>query len=505
MKILFIFALFCSTLAFSQDSEDIRFLETSDSINTPFTLPIDIDTSGKISILRDGVDGKFSLSPLAQFNYVRTTINYVAPITSKNFEVIEPLAQAKWIEVKAKKLEAGLGPSTELAKTLTLGLIPFKGAMQTTIKYKNEKEESAEKFSLKFTLPKTLSQIEEWTTKDQGTYQTYGGIQAHASVGIGVVNIGSGTFALRNNFVVTIKKKTASLVEVKISEEDLIKRQLTLGPIVGRVYSTGYAGKIFSSTFTFDMTQTEHHELYRLAIKGRLDEVQENLPVENQKVEWLGSEFSYYAGIPWVIGKSETKGKFNIEFDDVESEIVLKRIENKGMFLPLRNHTRLVWNREKVLTLFWSSEMKKTKGSTLEKRFFSLGRALGVEGFEEKPELEAKLGSTITQLGLGFTKAEIDKLIVSKVNEMEGVLKERCELLKLNCRKDANLKKLINEVHRVIKLPWKTKRTELGMLITKNPVIVYGMIKTLKLKKEVFFKFLSERFQSIQGVTVVEL
>lgn len=503
MKILMILSLLYASLAMSQELEDIRFIETSDSINTPFSLPIDIDMSGRISILKDNIQGRFSLNPLAQFNYSRTTINYVAPIISKQFELVEPLSHNKWIEVKTKKLEVGIGPSTELAETLSLGLTVYRGAMQTTVKFKTQKEEVKEKFSLKFTMPKRLSEMEEWSDRDLGVYQTYGGVQAHASLGIGMVNIGSGSFAIQNKFLVSVKKLSSSLVEVKISEEGLKKRQITLGPIPARIYSTGYKGKIFSSTFVFDMSLAEHHELYRLAIKGRLDKLQDKLPADKQKIEWKGDESSYYAGIPWVVGKSQTEGHYDMEFDEEDSEVELVRTENKGLLLPLRNHTRIVWNRNDVMTLFWSSEMKKAKGATLEKKFFSIGRTMGIEGFDDRPELNAKLGSSITQIGLGFTRSDIEKLTMNKVSELESALKERCETQQLSCRKDKKLRKLVENVQRIIKLPWLKKRSELGLLITKEPVIVYGLTKALKLKKEVFFKFLSENYQSIQGVTVI--
>jgi hypothetical protein len=162
-----------------------------------------------------------------------------------------------------------------------------------------------------------------------------------------------------------------------------------------------------------------------------------------------------------------------------------------------------VWSKNDVITLFWSSEMKKTKGSTLERRFFDVGQAMGVDGFENKPDLNQKLGSTITQLGLGFTRDELEALNLANIDTLLGLIQNRCEELQMKCRKSKSFNKLSSQIKKVMSMPWEDKKHAIGALITKEPVIVFGIVKTLNLKKEVFFKFLSERFQSIQGVTEV--
>lgn len=495
------FLLLFSSFALAQSREDIRFIETSDSVSNPFSIPVDIDTQGKVSILRD-LEGNFILSPLGQFKYNRSVVNYVVPVTKSSFDLFAP-TENKWIEVKTKKIEIGLGPMAEIGKLVTIGLLPYKGALQTTLKHKNSKEEKKERFSLAFGLPKELIELQSWSVQDRGVYQTMGGIQAYASAGVGMVNFGSVSFLLQNKFVVSIKKKTSTLVEVKITEENMDKRQLTVGTVVARNYLSKYEGKLFSSKFIFDLSQNEHHELYKMIIKGRVDQVQLKLEASKQKTVWSAFENAYYAGIPSVAGKYHMKGRYDMNLDRISNDLELVSNENKGLFLPLRNHTRIVWSREDVMTLFWSSEMKHSKGSVVEKRFFSLGRILGIRGFENEGDPELSFGSVMTQFALGFTKMELKELTTGNLAQLEADLRSRCEEFRLPCRKNRKIRKIMARVSASLSLPWEESRKELGPLLNKEPALVWAVTKTLHLKKEIFFKFLSENYQSIQGVDVV--
>lgn len=38
-----------------------------------------------------------------------------------------------------------------------------------------------------------------------------------------------------------------------------------------------------------------------------------------------------------------------------------------------------------------------------------------------------------------------------------------------------------------------------------EPVLIYAAVKTMEVRKEVYFKFLSDRFQSIEGTSIISL
>ena len=61
------------------------------------------------------------------------------------------------------------------------------------------------------------------------------------------------------------------------------------------------------------------------------------------------------------------------------------------------------------------------------------------------------------------------------------------------------------KLNELIKQPWDKMRGEMGLLFVKEPAVIHSLIKTLQLKKEVYFKFLSEKFQSLEGSSSVEL
>src|SRR5690606_12668276 len=121
------------------------------------------------------------------------------------------------------------GLNALIQSSTVVGLVPYKGSMQTLIRYKHSQEDP----SLPFKMPSRLSEVDEWNKNDHGTFQTYGGITAYAGFSAGVVSLANVNIGLQNQFIVDIKKISEDEVSLKISEESLKLRQIVVGPHIG--------------------------------------------------------------------------------------------------------------------------------------------------------------------------------------------------------------------------------------------------------------------------------
>jgi hypothetical protein len=501
MKLILCFLLFISSIVSAQDSLDVRFLTTQTTAGNPYNLPISINTAGEFSFFGKGGTNLLSFSPALQTGLNRAVIQYSQPVVLNRFNFYPIQKELGWIEVKRIRVELGMGLTALMKSTFSLGVVPYKGAMQTIIRYKSSKEEK----SLAFSMPKNLSELESWNLEDSGLFQTYGGVSLFAGVNLSVAEIASASLGIQNQFIVEMKKTSKDTIKLVITEEDLKRRQIAIGPIIARADFAKFEGNRFSVEFNLNLKNSEHHKLFKKALNGEISYVQSRLPSRNQKLTWNGKDSHFYFGIPSVIGKIKDRGHYELNEDGQETTLDFTGSRNKGFFTPLRNLQDFVYQTDEGMVVVWSSEMNRTNEDVVDERFISKGRIIGVKGFNRRAPKDTKFGSVVSQIGIHFSKKEITSLEDNQLLDLEEHLKNRCELEKLSCRKEKNLTRVMSKLKQLIKEPWYKMRGEMGLLFVKEPALIHSLIKTLQLKKEVYFKFLSEKFQSLEGSSSVEL
>jgi hypothetical protein len=501
MKLFLCLLLLTTGVASAQDSLDVRFLTTQTTAGNPYNLPISINSLGEFSFFGQGGTNLLSFSPALQTGLNRAIIQYSRPVVLNRFNFYPIQKELGWIEVKRLRVELGVGLTALIKSTFSLGIVPYKGAMQTIIRYKNTKEEK----SLAFTMPKKLSELEKWNLEDSGLFQTYGGVSFFAGINLSVAEIASATIGIQNQFIVEMKKTTAETVKLLITEESLKRRQISIGPSLARADFASFKGKRFSVEFNLNLKNLEHHELFQKALAGEINFVQSRLPSRNQKLTWSGKDSHFYHGIPTVIGKIKDKGHYDLNEDGQETKLDFTGSRTKGFLSPLRNLQDFVYQTDDGMVVIWSSEMNKTNEDVVDQRFISRGRIIGVKGFNRRIPDNTKFGSVVSQIGIHFSKKEMSILEEYQLQEFEEHFRSRCEMEKLSCRKEKNLKKVMVKFKELIQKPWDKMRGEMGLLFVKEPAVIHSLIKTLRLKKEVYFKFLSEKFQSLEGSSPVEI
>lgn len=493
-------AIFWSFIALADDALDVRFLQTQRSQANPMALPIRINAKGEISYFGGNGTEDLNFRPTFQLGLSRTTINYSHPVILNRFNFYPQQPDLGWIEVKRLRIEGGLGLSAIIKQGLTVGLMPYKGALHSIIRYKNSRDDE----SLPFRMPKKFADLDSWNTNDHGTFQMYGGITVYAGLSIGMVDIALGSVGVQNQFIVEIKKVSDDIVKLVISEEDLKRRQIILGMVAEATFAQ-FNGKRFSTEFELDLKNYLHHELFEEALKGNLKYVQENLPVTHQKLSWKGNDRTYYLGVPILAGTMRDSGHYDLNEDGVESELDFTGSRTKGILTPHRVYQNFVYQTDEAMMMVWSSEMNRTGKTQLEKRFLSIGRTIGIKGFDRDIPAKTRWGSVVSQIAVHVTKKEVEAVTDINMEELTYHLKAKCEQENLKCKKDSHVKKILKQLSDLKLKPWKEMRGDLGLLLIKEPAIIYAVVKTMKYKKEVYFKFLSEKFQSLEGSSAIEI
>lgn len=500
MKFFALLLLLGHTLAFAQEALDVRFLLTQRTSGTSFSVPISVNGQGEISLFGDNGTSELSFQPTLQLGFARAVIEYSAPVLLNRFNFYPVQKELGWIEVKRQRIEFGMGMSSIIKSATTVGLIPYKGSLQTIIRNKTSQQEK----SLPFRMPKRLEELNRWNEGDHGTFQTYGGIEVYAGFSVGIVDIATAYIGLQNQFMVEIKKLNNDQISISIGEENLKSRQLKLGPWISHASVAKFKGKRFSAEFKLDINNPEHHHLFEEALDGNIKVLQETLPHKLQKLTWIGSDRHFYFGIPSVAGKTISSGHYDLNEDGVESELDFKGSKNKGYLTPLRNHQNFTYQTEQGMVVVWTSEMNKTSEGAIERNFLSKGRIIGIKGFNRDLPNDTKFGSVVSQIGIHVSRKEVDALQTADFNLVASYLKERCEKEKLSCRKEKNVTNIIQKLKNLVVKPWKDMRGDLGLLMIKEPALIHAVVKAMKYKKEVYFKFLSERYQSMEGSSPIE-
>lgn len=497
-------ALFlCAHAAFAQDlSRDLEFIETQNSAAYPFGIPLYVGLDGALNIITKSDATGMSFRPTGQVYWNRSASLYIKPIQRNSFAFSEQKTDLEWIQVKRKRMELGLGIGASLTKLpISVGLTPYKGARAVVIKHTKNHDEKIG--SLK--LPKSLDEITDWTAGDEGSFQTYGGVELSVGASASIATIVNLSMTVQSLFSVVIQRTVNNNVHLTIAEENLNKRRIQSGVIVGTATMNFFNGKRLSTSFILDLDNPRHHELYKLALKGKLKELQSELPAESQKMTWKGSERIGYFGIPAVAGKYFTRAEYEMDFDGEEDVLDIRSRRSSGLFVPLRNHNKLVYQTEEALILFWFSEMNNADEGVLSRRFLIPGKVMGAKGFDSVLPPGTKIGSTLSQMGLSFTREELDNVTPQMLETVLGHFKARCEQMNLSCARAKIQKKIGKTLRGFLDQKWEDVRDKLGFLMLDEPALIHSYIKTIKSKKSVYFKFLNEKYQSLEGSAAIEI
>lgn len=487
------------THAYAQDLPGEDKLDVYDLAGGFVSLPLKINTKGEFSFTAGANDLVFT--PTVHMGFSRTNNLYVLPEKSDSLTFSDIGANNKWIEIKRLRIEYGLGLSAMLKGTYGLGLIPFKGSNQTFIKIKNDPHE----LSPSLTMPKTLDEIQQWGPGDSGSFQTYGGVELYASIGVPLTTLAQTTMTFQNLFKIGVKKTGADSIEFSIEEESVNRTELKLGPWFVNGRYGKMKGQTFKGVFSLKLSDPKHHDLFKVALKGKISELQRRISLQAQKIEWKGTEKRSYFGIPFVIGQNRSNSEYEYDENGEETQLNLTSRKNGGILAAIGNHSQYLYQNDESIMLYWTSEMSRPSAKILKKRFLSVGVAIGLDNFSRSVPLDKKLGSVLTNLGVTFTKSEIEGLSSSNLEEIERNLITQCEDLNLKCRKEKTYKKIMKSLRIAAKTSWLESRKTIGSLLIKEPALIYSFIKTMNLKKKVYFRFLSGNFQSQEGLAAVPL
>lgn len=303
MKLLFL-ALFVSIGAFAQVAD---FLPTQKTISKPFSLPIKIDLDGKINYITGDRDLVFA--PGIQIGFDKNFVQYSLPQMASEFTLIPPIESSGWMEFKRKHYDYGVGLVSIMKKTFRLGLAPYKGARMSMRRLKVNKNWLT---TDDIRLPKKLAEMDSWSVGDEGSYQTYGGIQIYAGIDIGPVNPVSATIGWQNQFIVSVQRTSQGLT-LSVKEEKLGRKSVFFGLDPVNVTVTDFNGKQLLADFKLDFKDPHHHELYEAALRGEFTKLQDFLAPEKKNLSWRGQDVSFYWGIPFLIAQTNSRGTYHIK------------------------------------------------------------------------------------------------------------------------------------------------------------------------------------------------
>lgn len=504
VKMLLLFILLLSQFSYAQDlSRDLDFIETQNTLTTPYSLPLSMNLKGEISILSEDSTSVINFNPLSNITLEWSKSLYMIPIQANEMAFIEHQKHPGWIEVKRERGELGLSLAATITKYATsFGFVPYKGARHVMIRHKKSQHEKTGRPNI----PDSLEEIRGWAVNDQGSFQRYGGIQIQAGINYSVVSVLTIGLTIQNLFNIGIQRLKDDKVLLSIAEEDLTKRRLQSGMAIANAKLHFFKGKRLSTYFTLDLNDPYHSVLYKLAIKGKLKELQDKLPSEAQKMAWTGSERLFYFGIPSVIGKHFQRSEYEMNYaDDLEEVLDMKSKRNAGFLIPLRNHNRMVYQTDSAITLFWYSEMNKAKEDVVSKHFLEPGRIMGAKGFENSLPQGALVGATQSQMGMSFTRSEIESVTPQVLEEILTHFENRCQDMNLKCAKRSRLKKITKKLKSFMTMKWESFRDKLGFLMIEEPALIHSYLKAIKSKKQVYFKFLNQKYQSLEGAALIEI
>jgi hypothetical protein len=319
----------------------------------------------------------------------------------------------------------------------------------------------------------------------------------------GVIDIASSAVDFQNQFSVNLRKLSTHKVSLSISEDDLSRRQLSVGPSFASASYAAFRGNRFTVEFDLDLKNPAHHRLYEEALKGNVQLLQKRLGANVHNVTWIGSDQLFSIGIPFVILRVTDSGSVDLRDNGRDARVDYNNSRTRGVLAKHRFHQDFAYQSENTLVLIWASEMTGAIGEDVERRFLGRARILKVRGFDRTLDRRAPFGTVVTQLGIQLAKRELDGLNEGNLDEVINNLRERCETEWLACDAEPRLRSIVEEFRVQLDKPWPQRRRELGKLFLKEPALLSAVVKTLGLQKQVYFKFLSENYQSLEGTASI--
>lgn len=473
------------------------FLPTQKTISTPFGLPIKVDLDGNISFVTGDRDLVFS--PGIQIGIDKSTVQYSIPELATEFSLRPPGETTGWMEYKRLRWDYGLGLVATIQQQFRLGLAPYKGAKLTMRRLKTNKDAIT---SNDIRLPKKLSDTESWALGDEGTYQTYGGIQVYAGLNVGPISVANSTLGWQNQFIVSVQRR-ADGISLTVTEENLHRRSLKLGVEPANATLMNFKGKQLRAEFNFLYGIPEHHDLYLLALKGEFTKVEDKLSPDRKKISWMGHDLSAYWGIPFLVGNTRSRGSYEVTEDEQDYFLEVMQSKRSGLLVAAALQQKFVYHNSESILLMWTTDMKKSSPSRLRQHFFGPARAVGFTGFDLELEENRHYGTVIGEVGVVVTKDDVENFGTQDISSVTSRLRLRCSELKLKCARESSLRKIMQKYSEAMKSGWDERKKSLGVLLVKEPALLHSLLKETRITKEAYFKFLSDRFQSLEGLTVL--
>lgn len=414
--------------------------------------------------------------------------NYFFPNELESFNLMDPQEGQPVLEYKAKKWKFGAGP--RIVWPVKIGLLFYKGAIQASVRKKFSVEADGPT-----KIPMALDELEQWEVGDSSEHQTYGGISVQASIPLGEVISISGTVDIFSKFSVGFKKMDDSKILLSVVEEFGRDRILKLGASALNGSVNFFKAKLFYSVFELDLKNHEHHELFKMALQGRIDELQSNLPHHSQTVSWHGRAKRLKIGLnPIAVRSVEWIERQN---ENGAGEFIKEKL-SKGKLLKFWRLTDRVYYDDNGVEITWSSAFHKAKLKKL-KQFIRLGRILGLKGFDQNWNYSRSIGSIITTMDLSIPRSFFETVRDNDLSEADKILESLCEREALICQRQVYRKNLWHTLTTYVSGPWKSNKRRMGHFLQSHPEIIFSLVVGLKLDQEIYVKFLSTRFQSLEG------
>ncbi|MGE3608239.1 MAG: hypothetical protein AB7I27_01530 [Bacteriovoracaceae bacterium] len=501
-SIFVLFILFLTNICRAQDTaEQTRIIDAQRTLSAYFSLPFTINTHGELDFLQNVLNSTFGVNPMVQMGLFSEKFQYFHPTQQNEFSFSEPNSASLMTEYKRFRFEGGLGLAALMIKeVIGIGLTPYRGAFKFSVRtIKPDKKELDTSY-----LPTNLEDIRNWTIGDFVYSQVYGGIQGYIGLGASILDLTNATIELRNQFIIGIKKLSETTIKICIGEESLNKRQLIIGPVFLDSIGATIKGNRVNFDFTLNIENEEHNKLYHALLAGDIQKIQKSLPHISQKISWVGDEVTAYVGIPWIMGRTVSEGDYTFNDNNEETRVHNEEKYNNGYLTFFRNYQNLSFTTKNSIALVWSAEMKRTRINLLKKVFLSIGRILNAKGFFNSSP-NRYLGSVITKLGISFERSELEQIRYLDNDQLRDILRQKCDDEELSCSSKRKSKKIIKKLKEIVVRPWSESKDELGKLLLEEPAMIYAIIKSLELKKQLYFKFLSDRYQSLEGKVPMEI
>lgn len=442
---------------------------------------------------------KETFYPTFQANYIRSENLYTLPVKVKNMLFSPASNTAHWIKTKAIYLEYGVGIGYQNPVVqIPVGINVYRGSLQSeTHKVAHPKV----KIDIKY--PRELTAFQSWRVGDSGRYQTYGGLSVSLSAGIGIVNLLNTAVVFQSQFWLEIEKVSSNKVQVVIREEKLNRKHIRVGPLVSQVELAKVKAHQFLYRFQLDLDDVIHRGLYQDALAGDLIEVQDKLGRQRQELSWNGSLKSLYVGIPKVIGVTYNRSEYQVKVDEEDILLAIDKKENMGFLLAPREHSDMATVEKDRLTLVWKSELKKLHRKAFKKNIFLKTEALQPNLLKEK-DIPSDIGQFFGLMMVRVNWSQLTKLSKLSEKELLNDYKDKCDDQNLKCRKTKTAQKIITEFKNILKKTGSDQQLQLGKLFMRTPLFFRVIMENLKESYHFQFQLYMEKWQSMEGVSLVK-